>query len=190
MHLKIRHIENRKTHFEQEWCPCTCTHEINSVIRSMRMCKKALGLFNITKFTLSNKHAVPFDLIATLEPYFIQDTISLHNSVLELIQNLQLHHYKNEHEAKRRLTTGCMLPVNFDRRDLFHVIKNFEIKTEAVHQVENVTIPTLRALLNYLLELFEHSHAVQKMMQYIFLWIMNLPNPSSVRASALYSHGT
>lgn len=102
--------------------------KINSVIRCMRMCKKALGLFNITKLTSPNKHVALFDLITTPEPYFIQDTISLHNSVLDLIRNLQLGHYRNGHEAKHRLTTGCMLPTNFDQHDYFMLSKTLSVK--------------------------------------------------------------
>ena len=54
----------------------------------LRKCKMALALFNITKLGLPNKHSEPFNLITTPESYFVCDTISVQNSVLELIQNL------------------------------------------------------------------------------------------------------
>ena len=74
------------------------------------------------------------------EPCFIQDTVSLQNSVLEVILNLQLGDYKNVYEAKSKLTTGCMFPSNMGRRDLFHVIKNFDCETSSLLKVKNTQL--------------------------------------------------
>jgi hypothetical protein len=60
-------------------------YDISSANKSMRKCKKSLALFNVTKLTLPNKHAEPFKIIPTPEPYLIGDTSSLQNSVLKLI---------------------------------------------------------------------------------------------------------
>jgi len=98
-------------------------YDIKTANISMRKVKKAFALFDATMFTLPEQHAAPFNLITIPGPYFIFDTNSLQNLVLELIRNLQLGDYKNVNEAKCRLTLDCMLSTNFGRHDLFHVIK-------------------------------------------------------------------
>ena len=60
-------------------------YNVSSANKSMRKCKKSLALFNVIKLTLPNKHAEPFKIIPTPEPYLIGDTSSLQNSVLKLI---------------------------------------------------------------------------------------------------------
>ena len=60
-------------------------YDIKAANSSMRKCKKVLALFNATMFILPNEHAAPFNLVTIPKPYFIRDTISLQNSVLELI---------------------------------------------------------------------------------------------------------
>jgi hypothetical protein len=65
-------------------------YDIKAANVSMRKCKKALALFNAIKLMLPNKHASQFNLVTIPEPCFNCDTISLQNSVLELIRNLQL----------------------------------------------------------------------------------------------------
>jgi hypothetical protein len=130
-------------------------YNISSTNKSMRKCKKSLALFNVTKIIVPNEHAESFNIKPTVEPYFIDDTSSLQNSVLKLIQNLQLGDYKNVHKAKCRLMTGNMLPANFSCHDLIHVIKNIEFKTQALLHVKKVTLTNLRELLNDPLEQLE-----------------------------------
>ena len=103
---------------------------------SMRKCKKSLAHFNAIRFMLPEEHAAKL-----FTWYFIHDTISMQNSVLELIRNLQLGEYKNVYEAKHKLISGSMLTVNFGRQDLFHVIKNFDCETSSLLQVKHVTLP-------------------------------------------------
>ena len=98
---------------------------------------------------------MPFDNITTPEVNFIHDTNSLQNLILELICNLQLGEYKNPHEAKERLPTGCLLLVNFVRHDLFQVIKQFKFKTEGNLKTVTIMLPNLRELLNTPLDHFE-----------------------------------
>ena len=52
---------------------------------SMTKCKKSLTLFNATRFMLPEENAAKLFLVMIPEPYFICDTISRQNSVLELI---------------------------------------------------------------------------------------------------------
>jgi hypothetical protein len=94
-HLKNLQKRQVKTCFEQERGPCTCVQHAHDVIEiiydisssntSTRKCKKSLTLFNITRVALHIKHAVPFNIIPTPEPYLIGNTSSLQNSVLKLI---------------------------------------------------------------------------------------------------------
>ena len=81
-------------------------------------------------------------------------------SVLEVSWNLQLGDYKNVNEAKRKRTPGCMLPTNFDRYDLFHIIKNLDSKLSSLLKVKNATLPKFRQLLNAPLEQFKPMHIV------------------------------
>jgi hypothetical protein len=111
-------------------------YNIKAANFSLRKCKKALSHYHMTTFILPNEHAALFYLITIPKPYVIHDTISLQNSVLELIWNLQLGDYKNVYEAKCKLTPDCMLPANFGRYDLFIIIKNFECKTALLLKVK------------------------------------------------------
>ena len=122
---------------------------------SMQKCKKAHALFNTTKFTLPDEHAAPFNLITIPKPYFIHDTDSLQNSVLELIQNIEVGDYKNVYEAKHKLSPDCMLPANFGQNDLYLLIKNFECETSSLLKVKNATLSKLRELLNAPLDQLE-----------------------------------
>ena len=64
-------------------------YNIKAANKSMQKCKKALAYFNVSKLTLPKNHSVLVELIKTPGMKFIHNTISLQNSVLELIWNLQ-----------------------------------------------------------------------------------------------------
>ena len=93
-------------------------YHIKAVNKPMQKCKKALDYFTVTKLTLPKKLAAPFDHITNLDVSLIHDSISLQNTIIELICNRQLGYYKSVHKAKWRLMTGCLLPTDFSRDHL------------------------------------------------------------------------